>query len=200
MPIWTFVRHGESIANREGWLAGHFDSPLTERGEAQAIAARQSLPKSRPTRAFCSDLARAHRTAELLLSDDERIPLVITPQLRERALGAWQRRSVAELTEMGDARRRLASWRGRPPGGESLLEVALRFLGWAASVDSPEDTLVVAHGALIRAVLVVVDDRPRDRIDADRPRNCQAIPRDISQGSWEHRLAALRTEATEHRR
>ncbi|MCA9651554.1 MAG: histidine phosphatase family protein [Myxococcales bacterium] len=194
MPIWTFVRHGESVANREGWLAGHFDSPLTERGEAQAIAAREALPLPRPARAFCSDLARAHRTARLLL-EGEGIPLVVAPSLRERALGAWQRRSVAELAAMGVDRERMGSWRGRPPGGESLLDVALRFVGWAATVDSAEDTLVVAHGALMRAVLAVVDRLPRDRLDLHRPRNCQAIPREVPRGAWAGWLKELRVEA-----
>lgn len=198
MPTWTFVRHGESVANREGWLAGHFDAPLTERGRAQAIAARETLPDPRPTRAFCSDLSRAHDTARLLL-EDEAIPLVVHPALRERALGAWQRRSVAELAAMGIDRERMGTWRGRPPGGESLLDVALRVAAWAATVDSLENTLVVAHGALMRAVLAVIDRLPRDRLDMHRPHNCQAIERVIPPGSWNTWLDELRAEALQNR-
>ena len=196
MPTWTFVRHGESIANREGWLAGHFDAPLTEHGEAQAIEARQRLPDPRPTRAFCSDLRRAHHTAQLLL-EQEVIPLTLHPALRERALGAWQRRSIAELAAMGVIRGCMGTWSGRPPGGESLLDVALRVIGWAASVDSDEDTLVVAHGALMRAVLTVVDQQPRDQLDFQRPENCQAITRVIPHGAWAQWLDELRAEAAE---
>lgn len=77
MPLWTFVRHGQSVANLEGWLAGHHDAPLTEQGRAEARAARMGLTELRPTRAFCSDLSRAHQTARLLLAEVE-IPLTIT--------------------------------------------------------------------------------------------------------------------------
>jgi bisphosphoglycerate-dependent phosphoglycerate mutase len=54
MPTWIFVRHGQSVANREGWLAGHYDAPLTDQGEAEAIAARCVLVDPLPGRAFCS--------------------------------------------------------------------------------------------------------------------------------------------------
>jgi len=196
MPTWTFVRHGQSVANVEGWLAGHHDAPLTRLGEEQAIAARRELHEPLPSRAFCSDLSRAHRTARLLLAD-RAIPLLVTPRLRERALGAWQRKTVAELDVEPEHRERLASWRGRPPGGESLLDVALRAVGWLASlVGPPEDTLVVAHGALIRAVLATIDRLPRDRIDAWRPGNCEVIRRDVSENAWHELLDELRREAT----
>lgn len=191
------MRHGESLANREGWLAGHFDAPLTERGEAQAQAARELLPRPRPARAFCSDLRRAHRTAALLLETEE-IPLVRHPALRERALGSWQRRSVAELQALGVDRARMGSWHGRPPGGESLFDVALRVVGWATTVDSTDDTLVVAHGALMRAVLAVVDGLPRDRLDLRRPGNCESIARVIPYGAWAEWLDELRAEAVTH--
>jgi bisphosphoglycerate-dependent phosphoglycerate mutase len=54
MPTWTFVRHGQSVANREGWIAGHYDVPLTEQGEAEAIAARVVLVEPLPERAHAT--------------------------------------------------------------------------------------------------------------------------------------------------
>lgn len=196
MPIWTFVRHGQSLANREGWLAGYFDAPLTAQGEAQAIAARRELRAPVPARAFCSDLARAHRTAKLLLESHE-IPLVVTPRLRERDCGAWERRTLRELEIRSDYTERLGTWVGKPPSGESLFEVALRVVGWLASIDdSPCDTLVVAHGALMRAVLAGFDRLPRERIDLWRPGNCEAIRREASVGTWKELLDELRREGT----
>ncbi len=195
MPTWTFVRHGQSVANVEGWLAGQYDTPLTAHGESQARAASETLPRPIPPRAFCSDLSRAHRTAQLLL-EDRQIPLIVTPRLRERGLGAWRRRTLADLAVEGLNRERLGTWRGRPPGGESLLEVALRVAGWAATIDdSPEPTLIVAHGALMRATLVALDGLPRERLGHDRPKNCQAIERQIPMGRWAELLDELRHEA-----
>lgn len=196
MPIWTFVRHGQSVANREDWLAGLYDAPLTEQGEAEAIEARRGLAEPLPERAFCSDLGRAHRTARLLL-EGHAIPLVVTPRLRERDCGAWERRTLRELEAHADFRQRLGTWVGKPPSGESLFDVALRAVGWLASIDdSPRDTLVVAHGGLIRAVLATIDRLPREQIDLWRPRNCEALRRDAPVGTWKQLLDELRRERT----
>jgi broad specificity phosphatase PhoE len=196
MPTWTFVRHGQSVANREGWLAGHFDAPLTEQGQAEAIAARPMIERLRPERAFCSDLARARRTAQLML-EGHAIPLVVTPRLRERDCGAWERRTLHEVEADPEGRRRMGTWVGKPPSGESLLDVALRVVGWLATIDDGSShTLLVAHGALMRAVLAVFDRLPRDRIDLWRPGNCEAIVRDGPMGTWKELLEALRREAS----
>lgn len=195
MPTWTFMRHGQSVANREGWLAGHLDAPLTERGRDQAIAARRQLTPPLPTRAFCSDLSRAHHTAKLVLAEHD-IPLIVTPQLRERSCGAWERRSVAEIAADEELYRFMNSWTGRPPRGESLLDVALRAIRWLATIDdSTEDTLIVAHGALMRAVLGVVDRRSRSGEDPWRPENCEAIQRELAVSTWTQLLDELRDEA-----
>ncbi|MEM7157222.1 MAG: histidine phosphatase family protein [Myxococcota bacterium] len=195
MPTWTFVRHGQSVSNVEGWLAGQYDSPLTRHGEAQAVAARDSLPQPVPPRAFCSDLTRAHHTAKLLLQGHA-TPLVVTPKLRERGLGAWRRRTVAGLREQ--ELDHLKSWRGQPPGGESLFDVAQRVAAWATSVDdSSQPTLVVAHGGLMKAIFAALDGLPRDQLDRGHPDNCQAVQRDIPVGRWAEVLDELRREATQ---
>lgn len=195
MPTWTFVRHGQSVANLERWYAGQTDAPLTTAGEAQAIAARDALRDRLPPRAFCSDLSRAHATARHILQGSG-VPLTVVVALRERYCGAWERRSIDALAENPQQVERLGTWRGRPPGGESLLDVALRVAGWAATVDdSEQDTLVVAHGALMRAVFTALDDRPRDEIGLTRPKNCEAIERSIPRGRWAEVLDQLRSEA-----
>lgn len=200
MPTWTFVRHGQSTANLEGWIAGHYDAPLTEQGEAEAIAARRVLVEPLPVRAFCSDLVRAERTARLLL-EGHAIPLVITPRLRERDCGAWERHTLEEIAADPRGLERMGSWVGKPPSGESLLDVALRAVGWLAAVeDAACDTLVVAHGALMRAVLAAFDQLPREQIDLWRPGNCEAFRRDAPVGTWSYLLGDLRREAALARR
>ncbi|MCX4242761.1 histidine phosphatase family protein [Paraliomyxa miuraensis] len=196
MPTWTFIRHGQSVANVEGWLAGHLDTPLTTLGAEQAVAARRELVEPLPTRAVCSDLRRAHHTARLLLAEHS-IPLIVSPRLRERDCGAWQRRSTASIVADPERRRCLASWIERPPRGESLLDVALRAVGWLSTIaDAQRDTLVVAHGALIRAVLAAIDHLPRDRVDQWHPGNCEATRRDVSGETWHVLLDDLRREAS----
>ena len=49
MPTtWHFVRHGQSVANAEGWVAGHVDTPLTELGKHQARQLRWILARRAP--------------------------------------------------------------------------------------------------------------------------------------------------------
>ena len=58
------VRHGESTGNAEGRLLGRIDSPLTERGSAQARSLADAVAGA--TRLISSPLARARDTAEAL--------------------------------------------------------------------------------------------------------------------------------------
>lgn len=190
MPIWTFVRHGQSEANAAGWFAGKKDSPLTELGREQAIAARGNLSAD-PVRAYCSDLSRARQTAQLLLEGRD-TPLVEYPQLQERTVGDWEGQPIAELAFESLAI--LEQWRGRPPNGESLADAALRALPLLAELDDGRDALIVAHGALIRCLVGLVDDRPRERIGHYKPRNCEFIERDLTVGSWGSLLENVRAE------
>lgn len=193
MTIWTFLRHGQSRANAEGWFAGQRDSPLTARGEEQAIGARHQLAALAFTRVFASDLQRAWRTAELLL-EGRALPIRRTPRLRERTCGSWEGRSMRELEVTGEAGR-MQAWDGRPPAGESLRDVALRVLAWLSEHDSGEPTLVVAHGALMRSVLGVLDGRPADEIGLWCPGNCHAETREVAPGHWHHLLEQVRSGA-----
>jgi broad specificity phosphatase PhoE len=189
MPIWSFMRHAQSVANAEGWYAGMHDAALTERGERQAIEARTELATTPFGRVFSSDLQRARRTADLVLAGRD-LTIVQTPALRERSCGAWECRDIAAIEAQGAAEV-LLSFRRRPPGGESLHDVALRALRWLCEVDGPADTLVVAHGALIRSVIGVLDGLPEDRIGAFRPRNCELVRREVPVGHWATLLARL---------
>jgi len=59
----TLVRHGESTDNILPIWAGHRDATLTNFGHAQAQRLGDSLKNCRFDRIFCSDLKRAHLTA-----------------------------------------------------------------------------------------------------------------------------------------
>jgi broad specificity phosphatase PhoE len=184
------MRHAQSVANAEGWYAGTCDTCLTPHGERQALAARAQLAELPLDRVFSSDLQRARRTAELVIADRG---LAVTPTmaLRERSCGDWESCTVAEIEADGriDV---LLSFRDRPPGGESLRDVAVRALRWLAEVDTSADTLVVAHGALIRSVIGVLDGTAEDRIGTFRPTNCEIVSRQVPVGRWAQLLDRLR--------
>jgi len=190
VPRWIFVRHGESAANAEGWIAGQRDAPLTAHGERQAAHAREALAGTAFARAFSSDLSRAKRTAEILLYGRD-VPLVAVPHLRERTCGLWEGRTVLDLDEHGDTRV-LERFDGTPPAGESLRHVAARALAWLTTIEGPHDTLVVSHGALMRVVVGLVDGRPRERIGTWKPRNCEPLVRELPAGAWQRLLDGVR--------
>lgn len=198
MSTWVFVRHGQSHANRDGYYAGSFDSPLTDLGREQARQARPAVHHHRITAAVCSDLVRAHETATILL-DGHDLPLLRTDQLRERSAGDWERRSIAEVKATTDAKHRMATWDQAPPNGESLRDVALRASRQLAELADAETTLVVSHGALMRALLGALaaserGARPDETIGSWRPDNCEVVVRTLQFGAWAQLHARLAAE------
>lgn len=186
--IW-FVRHGESVANASGFLAGHHDSPLTPRGEAQARALAPALAALAPERLVASDLRRAWGTAALAWPADQP-PLERTAALRERHLGDWERRDHASLRATGD-NAALLSWRGTPPRGESHEMLARRVLTWLAEHDDGRRTVLFVHGGLIRAVVGLIDGTPHDRIGQWKVKNTEIVARSTPPERWAELLAAL---------
>ncbi|MCB9684749.1 MAG: histidine phosphatase family protein [Alphaproteobacteria bacterium] len=181
MPRFWFVRHGESVANAEGWLAGHRDVPLTARGEEQARALAPQLRALTPDRVVASDLQRAWRTGALAWN--HRLPPVSRiPELRERHVGRWEGVPIGQLAEAG-AMSVLTSWEGAPPEGESQEVLSVRVLAWLAANDD-QDTLIFAHGGVIRCVVGLLDREPTERIGYGKVGNTEVITRDVAPGTF----------------
>ena len=101
MPAWTFIRHGQSQANAEGWFAGQRDAPLTALGREQAEHAKAATAALQFDRALCSDLSRAHDTAKIVTAD-RGLALQVTPLLRERTCGSWEGQAIDGIEASGD--------------------------------------------------------------------------------------------------
>lgn len=121
----VIVRHGESLGNAEGFLAGWRDVDLTERGNEQARTAGRLLrPLAIPFAAvFTSWLRRATRTADLLLHElGMQPPRHERWRLNERHYGALQGLSKDEAKERygkAEARSFRSSWDTPPPPAPS---------------------------------------------------------------------------------
>ncbi len=191
---WTFLRHGESIANAEGWLAGRSDVPLTARGRAQARRVRDPLRDLPFARVLASDLQRAALTARIAVPHRA---VRWCAGLRERALGRWEGRPRATLDDR--ERAILTSDRGAPPGGESHADVVLRLARTLAALDDGTDTLVVTHGGVIRAALQLMDGLPSQRATRMRIPNTGIQTRALLPGTWHARLRLLE-DAIQHAR
>jgi broad specificity phosphatase PhoE len=147
----VLVRHGETPANLERVWHGSTDTPLSERGRAQAQRVARLLAESQPRPAFIytSPLQRAAHTAReigLLLG----LEPVIDADLSEYQIGTWEGRSYRELLEREDFWGRIARDPDfAPEGGESVRQVAERFVRSALRIAAAHPGargVVVSHG------------------------------------------------------
>ncbi|MEZ4239087.1 MAG: histidine phosphatase family protein [Myxococcota bacterium] len=186
--LWL-VRHAQSTANAEGWLAGHRDAPLTLKGRSQARRLRPLLAEVAPAQVLASDLARAAQTAALAWRDRQP-PIEHEVGLRERDLGAWEGCPLEQLRATG-GNARLLAWADGPPGGESHRMLAERALRTLAARAEGVDTLVFSHGGWIRTVVGLLDEVPHERIGRIKIANVQVVVRDVEAGRFEALLETL---------
>ncbi len=155
------LRHGETVANRDGRLQGRGDSRLTLEGVAQirAIGALLAREIADPARfsPVSSPLGRARRSAAIVCQALGLDPKTVTfdPRLTEYSFGQWEGLRVAEI-EAGApgawARREADRWNFAPPGGESYAMVAARVGAWLGEQAPEARLIVVCHGAVSRVL------------------------------------------------
>ena len=189
MASWTFVRHGQSVANLAGWFAGHVDTALTEHGIEQAHDVAKALANKTFGATYSSDLIRAIDTAKIILAGHPNT-LQCDAALRERDAGEWERASRKVLRAQGEMAR-LTSWHDAPPSGESLQALMLRVLPFLASLAQDTQTLIVAHGGVIRGILGLYDNLPKAEIGLWKIKNVEVLEREIGPTTWRDLLAKL---------
>jgi broad specificity phosphatase PhoE/ribonuclease HI len=154
------VRHGETPMTEQGRYSGRGDVPLTDAGEAQAMAAAGRVAGiSREVAAVLSSpLTRCVRTAQLIADEAGGLPVTIMDDLIECDFGAWEGRTFAEVQEQWPAE--MNAWLGStsvaPPGGESFQAVAKRVRGALATVLSAypgKVVVLVSHVSPIKLIL-----------------------------------------------
>ena len=127
------VRHGETALTRQGRYSGRGDVPLSDEGEAQAMAAggRVAALSRDVTAVVSSPLGRCTRTAELIAAEVGGVPVTVVPDLIECDFGDWEGLTFAEVQERWPDE--MNAWLDRtsvaPPGGESFQAVAKRVRG-----------------------------------------------------------------------
>jgi probable phosphoglycerate mutase len=146
----VLVRHGETRSNAERVLQ-HPETPLSERGLAQARCVASRLARERVAELVASDYARALTTAELI-RDACGVSLAIDPELRERNFGDLRGRPYSELGFDPFAPGYT------PPGGESWDDLHRRVDRlWqrvrerAAGLDG--DLVLVTHGLVCHSLV-----------------------------------------------
>jgi 2,3-bisphosphoglycerate-dependent phosphoglycerate mutase len=154
------VRHGETHWNAAGRIQGQVDSPLTERGIAQAKAVGKRLQHEPFTSLYASHLGRVIETARHIAAVTGHA-ITIDERLQERAYGIFEGLTYAEAeSQHGEiyaaycAQRHTADF--TLPGAESLRDLVERgqaILQELAQKHLGERIVIVSHGALLGAVL-----------------------------------------------
>ncbi len=162
------VRHGETEWNLERRYQGRFNSPLTERGVAQARATGRllrTLPDAASAPIVASPQGRARRTAEIIREQlgaaDE---LRVDDRLRELSLGSWDGLTYADVATRspgifdGDGR---YEWYFRSADGESYEAFVARLSEWLRDWAGAPRLVVVAHGLVTRVLRGLYAGLPR---------------------------------------
>jgi broad specificity phosphatase PhoE len=165
----VLVRHGETEWNRERRIQGRFDSPLTQRGVAQAHAIGRlirKLPEAASARVVASPLGRATRTAEIIARHLQVRPEpTIDGRLREISAGSWDGLTFRDIelrapgTFDGDGR---YEWSFHAPGGETYDSFAARVAEWLSEAVAAPFVIAVTHGVVSRVLRGLYASLPRE--------------------------------------
>lgn len=151
------IRHGQTEWNRDHRIQGNGDSPLTERGHAQAGAAASALQRFDIDALYASDAGRALQTATPMADLLDRQPET-DPRLRERHYGIFEGKTSDQVrTLYPDV---FEAYEKRHPdfvlpGGESLADVQRRGMDACTDIvkrHPGQHVAVVSHGGTIRAI------------------------------------------------
>ena len=133
-----FARHGETVWNVENKICGMTDSPLTEKGRAQAAQLGEAVKNS----GIVLD--------EILYSPLSRLPARVEPRLREQCFGRFEGTSPRNSPEFTAAKMQFAD---RYTDGESMLQLAQRIYNLLDELKQDDKTyLLVAHNGIARVV------------------------------------------------
>lgn len=149
------IRHGETIWNKERRLQGCQDIPLSDEGREQIRQTGQRLAQSFPhiDQILTSPLMRAKESARIIAKELHSSPkdILMAPHFTERNFGEGEGLTYEEaLAKYPDS---------NYPGMESLEDLCRRAetaIQQCVNEYPDRTVLVVAHGAIIKATLVVL--------------------------------------------
>ena len=178
------VRHGETQWNAERRIQGQSDSPLTAKGEQQAMQVATRAKELGITHIISSDLGRTRRTAEIIAQACG-CDIIFDSRLRELNMGVLEKRHIDSLTEEEENwRRQLVNGTvdGRIPEGESMQELSDRVNAALESCrDLPQGSrpLLVSHGIALGCLVSTILGLP-----AWAERNCSISRVDYQESLW----------------
>jgi broad specificity phosphatase PhoE len=144
-----FVRHGETLWNRERRMQGQlYEVPLSDLGREQAKEIAATLATVPASALYSSDLLRTLETARAI-GETTGLPVIEEPALRERHFGVLQGRLYGDMLEEVEH-----AWRNpdvRPDGGESWRDVYDRAATFIERLRAEAASLMPEPAALPRS-------------------------------------------------
>ena len=154
------VRHGLTDWNYNHRFQGRTDIPLNEAGLAQAEKVARRIESWPVDAVYSSPLSRARQTADVIAGRLRKNPIVLD-DLMEVHFGSWEGLYFKENLEKKDDS--LMKWLADPffyppPGAEEWDSIRQRAERAVNSVldSGHKHVVVVSHGGVIRALLVVL--------------------------------------------
>jgi broad specificity phosphatase PhoE len=174
------VRHGQTNWNLEGRYQGQSDVPLNENGRAQARNLAEQLQGQPFLAIYTSSLLRAKETADIIAAAVH-LPVTFEPRLAEINQGEWE----GQLVD-GIKTRYAELWQQhtidpasvRPPGGETITEVAGRVYAALNDITHLHPiglVLVVSHGLALATVMCKVRGLPIEQAYTVIPDNAKPV-------------------------
>lgn len=162
-------------------MQGHTDIALNEAGREQAAKLRSVVEDFRPGAILTSDLRRAWETAEIC-NLELKLPLIVSPRLRECGLGDIEGRTRDEVLawQGGVAWQRWASQQPADldfafPNGETKADFRRRLVNYLEEFCSGqpgyERIAVSTHGGSVRSVVHYCEGAPPEPVPVA---NCAA--------------------------
>jgi len=136
-----FVRHGESVNNKNKLVNGWTDCDLTENGIRSAYEAGEMLKGYPIKRIITSDLKRAIKTAEIIAKTIGLKGEIETyPELRERNWGIYENKPIENRPGLDIS----------PENGEDWETFFNRVTKTINKIQPGEESLIVGHAGIFR--------------------------------------------------
>jgi broad specificity phosphatase PhoE len=162
-----FIRHGETDWNAQNLSQGDIDIPLNAVGRAQAKSAAALMAGHKLATIVSSTLSRALDTAQAV-SEVTGVPVQTDDRLREVKFGEQ------EGLPMGDWYDDWIAGTYTPKGAEVFADLRTRAAEAVnRAIAKPAPVLIVAHGALFRAIRSAMGLEPNVRTPNAVPIYCQ---------------------------
>ncbi|MFQ6371878.1 histidine phosphatase family protein [Shewanella sp. YIC-542] len=163
MPSELYIlRHGQTRFNAERRLQGQCNSPLTPRGEQQALAMghtlRQQIGDIQQWQIVSSPLGRAQQTAQRVCDGLGLSHQCITldDRVQEVGLGQWEQCQISAILQAHPQFQQQADWYMQAPEGEGFDAVTRRLRHWLSGLSNDSKQIVISHGLtgmILRALL-----------------------------------------------